>query len=413
MSAPRPDLDRLVQALLYEGYVLYPYRASSVKNRRRWTFGALFPRAFCAAHETGDASRAQAQVLVEGGPAATVAVVLRFLHVAQVHRADVEPTSHDTGWQEAVERQVALPPVPLAGGTVGRSFTFAATREADPPSGLVRRHERLDGVVTASAERLADGLTRVTVTIDNVTAWDVDGVGAQDDRPRDAAEVLTLASTHLVLTAAGGGALVSAIDPPARLRERAAGCRNVGLWPVLVGPPGSHEVMLAAPIILHDHPSVAPESPGDLFDATEIDEILTLRILTLTDDERREVLAGDPRARALLERTEALGPAALMALHGARRSPSGAGPGPRTVAHPSGAVLRPGDRVRLRPRQRGADAMDVVLRGMAATIESIEVDLEDRAHVSVTIDDDPGRDLGAQGLPGHRFYFDVSEVEPA
>lgn len=406
MSPPRSDVDRLVQALLYEGYVLYPYRASSVKNRRRWTFGALFPRAFCAAHETGDASRAQAQVLVEGGPSATVAVVLRFLHVAQVHRADVEPTSHETGWQEAVERQVALPPMPLAGGTVGRSFTFAASRQVDPPSGLARRHERLDGVVTASTERLADGLTRVTVTIENVTAF----ASAQGDRPRDAAEVLTLASTHLVLTAAGGGAFVSAIDPPARLRERASGCRNIGLWPVLVT---GHEVMLAAPIILHDHPAVAPESPGDLFDATEIDEILTLRILTLTDDERREVLAGDPRGRALLERTEALGPAALMALHGARRSPSGAGPGPRTVAHPSGALLRPGDRVRLRPRQRGADAMDVVLRGMAATIESIEVDLEDRAHVSVTIDDDPGRDLGAQGLPGHRFYFDVSEVEPA
>jgi hydrogenase maturation protease len=395
--------------MLYEGYVLYPYRASSVKNRRRWTFGALFPRAFCAAHETGDASRAQAQALVEGGPSATVGVVLRFLHVAQVHRAGVEPTSHDTGWQEAVERQVALPPMPLAGGTVGRSFTFGPTREADAAGGLVRRHERLDGVVTASTERLADGLTRVTVAIDNVTAC----ASAQGDRPRDAAEVLTLASTHLVLTAADGGAFVSTIDPPARLRERASGCRNVGLWPVLVGPPGSHEVMLAAPIILHDHPAVAPESPGDLFDATEIDEILTLRILTLTEDERREVLAGDPRARALLERTEALGPGTLAALHGARRSPSRAGPGPRTAAHPSGVVLRAGDRVRLRPRQRGADAMDVVLRGLAATIESIEVDLEDRAQVSVTIDDDPGRDLGAQGLPGHRFYFDVSEVEPA
>jgi hypothetical protein len=103
-------------------------------------------------------------------------------------------------------------------------------------------------------------------------------------------------------------------------------------------------------------------------------------------------------------------------LHGARRdtwSGTASGIGPRTLAHPSGVVLRAGDRVRLRPRQRGADAFDVVLRGMTATIESIEVDFDDRAHVSVTIDDDPGRDLGAQGQPGHRFYFDVSEVEPA
>lgn len=411
MSASRSDVDRLVQALLYEGYVLYPYRASSVKNRRRWTFGALFPRAFCAAHETGDASHAQTQVLVEGGPQATVTVVARFLHVAQVHRDGVEPTSHETGWQEAVERVVTLPRVQLEAGALVQPFTFAAAREVDAAHGLVRRHERLDGAVLVSVERLGEDASRVTVKIENRTACEVGPVSdVESDRPRDAAEVLTLASTHLVLTAGDGGAFVSAIDPPERLRDLSKTCRSAGLWPVLVGPASARDVMLCAPIILYDHPAVAPESPGDLFDGTEIDEILTLRILTLSEDERREVLAGDPRARALLERTEALGPQTLASLHGRLSSTR---PGPRTLTHPSGVELRPGDRVRLHPRQRGADAFDVVLRGMAATIESIEVDLEDRAHVSVTIDDDPGRDLGAQGLPGHRFFFDLSEVDPA
>lgn len=74
-------------------------------------------------------------------------------------------------------------------------------------------------------------------------------------------------------------------------------------------------------------------------------------------------------------------------------------------------TLRPGDRVRLCPRG-GADAFDLLLQGRIATIESIEQDFEDRIHIAVTVDDDPGRDLGARRLPGHRFFFSPLEVEP-
>ena len=109
------------------------------------------------------------------------------------------------------------------------------------------------------------------------------------------------------------------MDPPEHWREAAAGCRNVGTWPVLVGEEEQKDTMLSAPIILYDYPRVAPESPGDLFDCTEIDEILTLRILTLTEDEKREMSAVDGRARALLERTEALAREQLLGLHGAVR----------------------------------------------------------------------------------------------
>ncbi len=112
---------------------------------------------------------------------------------------------------------------------------------------------------------------------------------------------------------------LSMIDPPEPWRAIAAKCRNLGTWPVLVGEPGSRDTMLSAPIILYDYPQVAPESPGDLFDATEIDEILTLRILTLTEDEKRVMSAVDDRARALLERTESLATEQLLALHGTIR----------------------------------------------------------------------------------------------
>ena len=77
--------------------------------------------------------------------------------------------------------------------------------------------------------------------------------------------------------------------------------------------------MLSSPIILYDYPQIAPESAGDLFDGTEIDEILALRILTLTEDEKREMRDGDERARQILERTEALPEEQFLKLHGVLR----------------------------------------------------------------------------------------------
>jgi hypothetical protein len=79
--------------------------------------------------------------------------------------------------------------------------------------------------------------------------------------------------------------------------------------------------MLVSPIILSDYPQVAPESPGDLFDGAEIDEILTLRILTMTDSEKEEMRQMDYRTRRILERTENLSPSQLMQLHGTLRNP--------------------------------------------------------------------------------------------
>jgi hypothetical protein len=170
----------------------------------------------------------------------------------------------------------------------------------------------------------------------------------------------------------------------------------VGTFPVLVGQPGVGELLLSAPIILPDYPALAPESPGDFFDSTDIDELLTLRVLTLTPEEKQQMAATDGRARALLERTEALGQDLLPSLHGAMRA-----------AVPS--ALRPGTRVWLRPRAR-ADIMDLALDGKQATIHAVERDFEGRIHVAVTIDDDPGKDLGVHG---HRFFFAPEEVEVA
>jgi hypothetical protein len=193
-----------------------------------------------------------------------------------------------------------------------------------------------------------------------------------------------------------GGRFVSLLDAPDEYREAAAGCCNVGTWPVLVGVPPERDCILSSPIILYDYPRVAEESIGDLFDATEIDEILTLRILTLSDQEKEEIRLAGGRESRLLERVESLKPEHLLKLHGTMRDVR--------------SGLKPGDRVRIRPRS-GGDIFDVVLKGLVAVVESVEQDFENRTHVAVVVEDDPGKDLGMMRQPGHRFFFSADELE--
>jgi hypothetical protein len=349
-------IERVAEALLYEGYLLYPYRASSVKNRQRWTFGVLYPEAWCREKKNGDASSMQTQCLVRGA-ATRVEVRVRFLEIA--------PS------EEATRRDVVLPAASIAEIARGRLETPFAFGE-------------LGGSVELRAESLSSDLHRLTVRVRNTTPWSGGG--------REAVLTRALAAAHTIVTVTGGE-LVSLVEPPDELRAAASACENVGTWPALVGEPGAKDAILSSPIIVYDYPTIAPESPGDLFDATEIDEILSLRILTLTDEEKAAVRAGDARARALLDRTEALTQDELLKLHGTLRG-----------------GLRVGARVRIKPRAR-ADVFDIVLEGKTATVESVEHDMEGRVHVAVAIDDDPGRDLGLDRQVGHRFFFGADEVE--
>lgn len=399
VDAARP----IANAVLYEGYLLYPYRTSSVKNRHRWTLGSLFPQAWslsqtgtdAAAFGAPDAWANRTECMVTGD-APRLEARLRFLHTL---------IRDDGGADEATEREICIPDF-----TAGASFEvpFEVSGETASGTSVPRRCERLVGCVRVDSRAIETTATpayHVRITVENTTPVEVIG-----EAGRRAAERRSLASPH-VLLGVSGGAFVSLLDPPPELTDPALACRNVGTWPVLIGAPGDASTMLSSPIILEDYPRIAPESPGDLFDATEIDEILTLRILTLTDDEK-EQMRRDPRGRALLERTLALGPSELARLHGALRRPDLAELPRPLVARAGRSELRAGDAVVLRPRPRG-DVLDLVLAGKRATVVSIEQELEGRVYVAVTVDDDPGKDLGLEGKPGHRFFFDVDEVEPA
>lgn len=209
----------------------------------------------------------------------------------------------------------------VCGRPVRVSFTFPATRETEPLRNgdgklggvMTRRQQTVEGSIEVSAERLDERLFKITTRISNLTPMD-----AEDLKIRDEALMRSLVSTHTIL-AVRSGEFVSLLDPPEGLRNYATACENVGTYPVLVGEQGERDLMLSSPIILYDYPQIAEESAGDLFDSTEIDEILTLRILTLTDEEKREMREVDDRARRILERTETLPPEQLMKLHGAVR----------------------------------------------------------------------------------------------
>jgi hypothetical protein len=303
---------RIADAVLYEGYVLWPYRRSALKNQRRWTFGGVYPAAHAERHGD-DRCEVRAECLLEGAP--EVRVAIRFLHV--VHRRPTragEPVDElrigderHLAWDEAVEREFELD----LGGSC--AIDVPAGSEREPLGGgdaIVRSWARLAGSVRTEAIELSPGLHRVTVRVRNDSPF--------EGGDREAALLQTFCSTHAVLRAVGG-AFVSLTDPPPEHARAAAACVNEGVWPVLAGEPGDRSTVLASPIILEDHPQIAPESPGDLFDGGEIDQMLVLNILSLTDEERRDMRDADPRTREILERTEALSPEELMRLHGAIR----------------------------------------------------------------------------------------------
>ena len=341
----RALVDPIADAVLYEGYILYPYRPS-VKNRQRWTFGGLYPETYCRTQSGSDASSNQTECLVHGDPATSIEAIARFLHMTARRAGEIVPPlavwpegieppfrpveTLRVGeqlfhtWQEAEEREVVLGEATL-GELSARPrrvpFTFAGGRRCEAvrdPAGrivgvLLREQQTIEGSLEAEAVEVAEGLFRLTCRVKNHTSLTEAATASRDD-----ALLRCLISAHALL-GVRSGEFVSLLDPPAYWRDAASVCRNVGVWPVLVGAEGQADTMLASPIILYDYPQVAPESPGDFFDGTEIDEMLTLRILTLTGEEKRAMAAVDEKTRDLLARTETRAREQLLGLHGTIR----------------------------------------------------------------------------------------------
>jgi hypothetical protein len=336
-------IDSVARALLYEGYLLYPYRPSAVKNRHRFNFGVLYPKAYSEAQENTEAWFAQTECLVVANSLTAIEVKARFLHLtersieesihppagnrSQAERRAVERIEVDghvfRPWQEAVEREIALPvcnlqsltrhpvdwPVAIPGTRVADNI---CDKDSNTVGAILRTQEPIDISIEVSSQALSESVYKLTIRVRNLT------VLADLPANREQALLRSPVSTHALL-GVRDGEFVSLLDPPEHLLSLVASCNNIGMFPVLIGDQAHNNTLLSSPIILYDYPQVASESAGDLFDSTEIDEILSLRIMTLTEEEKCEARNSDERARRILERTDNLPEEQLLKLHGALR----------------------------------------------------------------------------------------------
>ena len=446
----------VADAVLYEGYVLYPYRASSRKNQARFQWGVLTPRAYS---ETDGSERwsARTECLVDPGgrPETTILRVrVRYLQTQRrrveawlsaetpessgsafgpVDALEVDGTSH-VEWDEAVDRTIDLPPLVVPpGGTAADELPFRLeggsetelvhTADGTLAGRFIRERVPVDGAVRVVTAPVADGspYVKVTVAVENGTAW------SDDRRLRADVVAQSLVAVHTML-AVDGATFVSLLDPPEDAADAARTCRSDGTYPVLIG---RDDVVLSSPIILYDHPEVADQSPGDLYDALEIDEILALRVMTLTDIEKAEARGTDARAAAIIDRCDSLSPEAMSSLHGQMRpvepewstlttpgsdAPPWWDPASDESVDPwtdsvcvEGIELARGSAVRLHPSGQ-ADAQDMFLNGRRGTVAGVFADVDGGVHLAVTLDDDPA--ASELMWQGRYLYFRTDEVEP-
>jgi hypothetical protein len=339
-------LSDLVDTLLWEGHQLYPYTPSATKNATPTPFGIVYPPAY-AAGSPHTFDRLKLQCIATG--TAEFSATVHFLRGGEAQHVEV--------------------PAEFEGGS--------ATLSTEDFSGLIR------------------------VTVDVHNTADVPG-----SLSRTEALESSLLSTHVVVRCGAGGRFYSPISPPEEAATAVMTCANVNTFPVLATP--SDDAVLGAAIILPDHPQLAPESRGSLFDSTEIEEALLLHVLALSDGERAEIEQADPAVRAMIERAVAATPEDIMSLHGRVTVGDSETRGEQTITVDDGRTFSLGERVVLRPDGR-RHGQDHLLAGRTATIERIYVAYDDQVHLCVTVDDDPGQDIMRD--IGRYLYFKPAEVE--
>ncbi len=469
MEARFATASGVADAVLYEGYILYPYHATHGKNRGgvRFQWGVLVPPEWHTV-DPSERSMMRTDLIVDPGTEPRVAIRLRFLQLQhrglEVADASAVGGWRPTGklevddrvwmeWDEAIERDFDLGVItllPLAEAAREVTFEYPATSETEivtdraqggvdagagaPAGRIVRSSEPLTGVARVTAQ-WADGpgvLVKLTIEVENTTAWSPGGAGREDVMRRSLIAVHTLAALE-------DGGFCSLFDPPEGAAEAVAGCRSIGSYAVLVGQAGATDLVLASPIILYDYPAIAPESEGDFHDGCEIDEILALRVLTLTDDEKAEARGTDPRSRAIIDRCDNMADASWDKLHGTMREIRTLDPGtgdpadnridpadPEPVPWLDPVIdasfdpwtdtvvirdveISKGSRVRLAPTHR-ADVHDMFLSGLTATVAGVFHDVDGGFHVAVTVDGDPATEL--YEMQGRFYYFHPDEIEP-
>ena len=260
--------EKVADAVLYEGYLLYPYRASAMKNQVRWQFGVVMPREYS---EGGGSEpwTMQTECLVEPADAPVLDLRLRFLQVQAriVEKAvnaeqgiywPVESFEFNgrqlVSWDEGVKRELDYPginitellaaerafPVEIA---AGREVELIRDAGGDIKGRIIRDRLPITGVIRVAAEPMGS-LIKIRIRIENLSPC------AEDEKTkRTRALRHAFVGAHTLL-AVRDGAFVSLLDPPEWARQAVTSCVNLHTWPVLVGEEGDRDVMLSSPIIL-------------------------------------------------------------------------------------------------------------------------------------------------------------------
>ena len=374
-------LDQLVESLLWEGYALYPYTPGATKNATPTPFGIVYPPLYAiGAASTFD--HLELRCVLDCAAPAQLEAEVRFLAALGAgHRA--------------AARRIALPATAVA--AVAEAPIERETASAGDGGALAV-------ALRLSAVELDDGSYEVVLRVENRTP-------CEHGLDRAGALARSLISTHPLLRASGGR-FISPLERP---------CASVNTYPVLASD--ADDVVLGAAIVLPDHPQIAPESRGGLFDSTEIEEALLLHVQSLSDEERAQIEAADPAVRDMVRRAAAATPEDIVRLHGRvtmrdRDPVTDSPPQPpaglvdpsagQTEAVVDGVRFRQGDHVRLRPSP-DADLHARLLDGRSATIERIFVDFDGKMHLGVTIDGDPGQELMRE--TNRLLFFFAPEVE--
>jgi len=389
------SIEELVRSLLYEGYALYPY-TPGVKNATPTPFGIVYPPAYAEAQPAAF-SMLRLEAVLQADPDALLHGTVLFLQATGERH-------------EATERSIELGPITLA------ELTRGVVREG---FGFPMDDGRLSGRLAMRAEALSPELARIRLCVHNETE-----LADAAEASRGEALRHSLVSTHPLLEVETGR-LISPLERHGPEGEAALACEPLNTFPVLLGD--EDRAILGAAIVLPDHPELAPESLGNLFDNTEIEEALLLHVHALSEDEREEISAQDPAVREMIERAEATTGDQIMGLHGRltytepdadQRHANGGPPKPppgldeiqgeREIAA-AGTTVRLGDKIVLRPGTEG-DVYDKILDGRMATVERIYRGYDERIYLGVTVDDDPGQELLRE--TGRFLFFFADEVEP-
>jgi len=289
---------KVANAVLYEGYMLYPYRPSAIENRQRWSFGILYPPKYDEVKSGTERSGMHSECLLKLTGETVVHVQLRFLHLLskEVLRAvdgHLEPAASVIvdgelvePWDEGVERCEEFDVLPSDELEQFFQFSFDGLNDSEPMrdvngqvgAELTCSQDDIQGTILISCQLLRNDVMKLSIDVENTTPL------PSYTTDRDTVLLSSFLSAHLIL-AAEGAEFVSLLDPPDEFREDVKACNNIGNFPVLVGGDGERDMLLCSPIVLYDYPQAAPESAGDFYDATEM-------------------RSGDNRVRRRLQRTE-------------------------------------------------------------------------------------------------------------